>query len=188
MTEEIEFILDSAKEQMQNAIAYLEKELLKIRAGRATPTMLNSVFVDYYGSQSPLHQVSNVNTLDARTISIQPWEKSMLDPIERAIINSNLGLNPMNNGELIMINVPALTEERRISLVKQAKAEIEEAKISIRTARKEANYEIKKIQTNKGLSNDMVKNTEIDVQNMTDSFIKKADGIYDKKQQEIMTV
>ena len=188
MREEIEFIMDYAKEQMQKALAFLDKELLKIRAGRATPTMLNGIFVDYYGSQTSLHQVSNINTPDARTISIQPWEKSMLDPIERAIINSNLGFNPMNNGELIIIGVPALTQERRLSLVRQVKAEVEEAKISIRNARKEANLEMKKTQADNGLSDDMVKNTEIDVQNLTNSFVKKADSISEKKQQEILTI
>ena len=188
MIEEIEFIMESSKEQMQNALIHLEEELLKIRAGRATPTMLNGIFVDYYGSQTPLHQVSNINTPDARTISIQPWEKSILDTIERAIINSNLGFNPTNNGELIIINVPPLTEERRISLVKQVKTEVEKAKISIRSSRKEANCEIKKLQTDKELSDDMAKNTEIDVQNITDSSIKKVDEVCAKKQREIMKI
>mmetsp|Transcript_3246 Transcript_3246/g.3786 ORF Transcript_3246/g.3786 Transcript_3246/m.3786 type:complete len:162 (+) Transcript_3246:758-1243(+) len=144
MNEEIEFILDTAKEAMNNAISHLEKELRSIRAGKASPAMLTTVMVDYYGSQTPLGQVANVNTPDARTLSIQPWEKNMLQPIEKAIQIANLGLNPMNNGDVIMINVPPLTEERRKGLAKQAKAEAEHAKVGIRNARKDANNEIKK--------------------------------------------
>ena len=121
MNEDIQFILDSAKENMDNAISHLEKELVKIRAGRASPSMLSSGMVDYYGSQTPLNQMSNVNTPDARTISVQPWEKAMIPNIETAITNANLGFNPMNNGEMVIINVPPLTEERRKQLVKQAK-------------------------------------------------------------------
>jgi ribosome recycling factor len=139
MNEEIEFILDTTKEAMNSAIAHLEKELRTIRAGKATPAMLANVMVDYYGSQTPLSQVANVSTPDPRTISIQPWEKNMLQPIEKAIMIANLGFNPMNNGDIIMINVPPLTEERRRDLVKQAKAEAEHAKVGIRNARKEAN-------------------------------------------------
>ena len=144
--EEIEFILDSTKESMNGSIAHLEKEFLNIRAGKATPQMLGSVFVDYYGSQTPLSQVSNINVPDARTITIQPYEKSMLQPIEKAIMIANIGFNPMNNGDVIIINVPALTEERRRDLAKQAKAESEDAKIGIRNARKYANSEIKKLE------------------------------------------
>ena len=144
--EEIEFILDSTKESMVGSIAHLEKEFLNIRAGKASPQMLGSVFVDYYGSQTPLSQVSNVNVPDARTITIQPYEKSMLQTIEKAIMVANLGFNPMNNGENIIISVPPLTEERRRDLVKQAKAEAEDAKISIRNARKDANTDIKKLE------------------------------------------
>jgi ribosome recycling factor len=144
MDEEIEFIIDTAKEAMNNAIAHLEKELRSIRAGKASPAMLTTVMVDYYGAQTPLGQVANVNTPDARTLSIQPWEKNMLQPIEKAIQIANLGLNPMNNGDVIMINVPPLTEERRKGLAKQAKAEAEHAKVGVRNARKDANNEIKK--------------------------------------------
>lgn len=154
MNEEIEFILDTAKEAMNKAIAHLEKELVSIRAGRATPAMLSTVMVDYYGAQTPLGQVANVNTPDARTLSIQPWEKSMLQEIEKAIQIANLGFNPMNNGDIIMINVPPLTEERRKGLAKQAKAEAEDAKVGVRNARKEANNEIKKVD----ISDDMKKN------------------------------
>ena len=135
MNEEIEFILDSAKEAMNNAIEHLIKELRTIRAGKATPAMLSNVMVDYYGSLTPLSQIANVSTPDPRTISVQPWEKNMLQPIEKAIQVANLGFNPMNNGDIIMINVPPLTEERRIGLAKQSKAEAEHAKVGIRNAR-----------------------------------------------------
>ena len=184
MNEEIEFIIDSAKEAMNNAIEHLIKELRTIRAGKATPSMLSNVMVDYYGSQTPLSQVANVNTPDARTISIQPWEKSMLQAIEKAIQIANLGFNPMNNGDVIMINVPPLTEERRIGLAKQAKAEAEHAKVGIRNARKEANHEIKKTDA----SDDMKKNSEAEVQTLTDSFVKEIDEKFSVKEKEIMTV
>jgi ribosome recycling factor len=184
MNEEIEFILDAAKEQMQNAVDHLVKELRAIRAGKATPAMLTTVTVDYYGSQTPLSQVANVNTPDARTISIQPWEKNMLQEIEKAIMIANLGFNPMNNGENIIINVPPLTEERRRDLAKQAKAEAEHAKVGVRNARKDANNEIKKLD----VSDDLKKNTEVDVQTMTDKFVSQTDELYATKEKEIMTV
>lgn len=182
--EEIDFILDGAKEAMDNAIAHLEKELRSIRAGKASPAMLANVMVDYYGSQTPLSQVANVNTPDARTISIQPWEKQMLQEIEKAIMIANLGFNPMNNGENIIISVPPLTEERRRDLAKQAKAEAEHAKVGIRNARKEANNDIKKLD----ISDDMKKNTEADVQTLTDKYVKLADETFAVKETEIMTV
>jgi ribosome recycling factor len=159
MNEEIEFILDTAKEAMNSAIAHLEKELRAIRAGKATPAMLGNVMVDYYGSQTPLSQVANVNIPDPRTIAVQPWEKNMLQPIEKAIMIANLGFNPMNNGDIIMINVPPLTEERRIGLAKQAKSEAEHAKVGTRNARKDANNEIKKTDLSDDLKKDAVKNT-----------------------------
>src|SRR5210317_1184009 len=145
MNEELKFILDSTKEAMFNAIKHLEKEFINIRAGKASPAMLGSVMVDYYGSQTPLNQVANVNTPDGRTITVQPWEKSMLQEIERGIMVANLGFNPMNNGESIIINVPALTEERRRDLARQAKHEAEEAKIGVRNARKDAMNHVKKV-------------------------------------------
>jgi ribosome recycling factor len=185
--EEIEFILDSTKESMAGSIAHLEKEFLNIRAGKASPQMLGSVFVDYYGSQTPLSQVSNVNVPDARTITIQPYEKSMLQPIEKAIMVANLGFNPMNNGENIIINVPALTEERRRDLVKQAKAEAEDAKIGIRNARKDANTEIKKLEK-EGTSEDVCKTAEDDIQKLTDGFIRKVEEHLATKEAEIMKV
>ncbi|MFI1744480.1 ribosome recycling factor [Thalassobellus sediminis] len=185
MNEDIQFILDSTKEAMDNAIKHLEKQLINIRAGKASPAMLGSVMVDYYGSQTPLSQVANVNTPDGRTITVQPWEKNMLQEIERGIAYANLGFNPMNNGDTIIINVPPLTEERRRDLAKQAKAEAEDAKISVRTARKDANNEIKK---NDDVSEDLKKNAEIDVQQMTDSYVKKIEDVFDAKEKEIMTV
>lgn len=187
MTEEINFILDSTKESMSGSIAHLEKSFLNIRAGKASPQMLGSVFVDYYGSQTPLSQVANVNTPDARTITVTPWEKAMLHPIEKAIMIANLGFNPMNNGDNIIISVPPLTEERRKELVKQAKAEAEDAKVSIRNARKDANTDIKKLEK-EGTSEDICKTAEDDVQKLTDAFIKKIDDHLVIKEAEIMKV
>lgn len=184
MNEELQFILDSAKESMQGAISHLESELLNIRAGKANPVMLKSVMIDYYGAPTPLSQVANVNTPDGRTLSIQPWEKSLLTEIEKGIMIANLGFNPMNNGESIIINVPPLTEERRKELAKMAKAETENAKVSVRNARKDANQEIKKSEA----SEDMQKNIEIDIQTVTDGFILKIDAILAAKEKEIMTV
>ncbi|WP_166384193.1 MULTISPECIES: ribosome recycling factor [unclassified Polaribacter] len=184
MNEEIEFILDSAKEAMNNAIEHLIKELRTIRAGKATPAMLANVMVDYYGSLTPLGQIANVTTPDPRTISVQPWEKNMLQPIEKAIMVANLGFNPMNNGDIIMINVPPLTEERRIGLAKQAKAEAEHAKVGIRNARKDANNDIKKTEA----SDDLKKITEADVQKLTDTFIKQIEEKLAVKEVEIMKV
>ncbi len=185
MNEDITFIIDSAKEAMQNAILHLEKQFVNIRAGKASPAMLGSVTVDYYGSQTPLSQVANVNTPDGRTITVQPWEKNMLQEIERAIQIANLGFNPMNNGEVLIINVPPLTEERRRELAKQAKSEAEDAKIGIRNARKDANSDIKKAE---GASEDLQKNAELDIQNLTDSYVKKIDEAFNSKEVEIMTV
>ncbi len=187
MEEEIEFIIDSCQELMAKAISHLEKNLTKIRAGKANPSMLDTVYVDYYGTQTPLSQVANIGTMDARTLTIQPWEKAMLEPIERSIINSNLGLNPQNNGEMIMINVPQLTEERRRDLVKQAKAEVEDAKVGIRNARKDANDEIKKLEKD-GLSEDRSKDLSAEVQKHTDNFSGRADTILAAKEADIMKV
>ncbi|SNZ01099.1 ribosome recycling factor [Flagellimonas pacifica] len=184
MEEEVTFILDSAKESMDGSISHLEKALVKIRAGKASPVMLSTVMIEYYGSLTPLSQVSNINTPDARTISVQPWEKNILADIETAIMNSNLGFNPMNNGEMIIINVPPLTEERRIQLVKQAKGEAEDAKVSIRSARQEANKELKALE----VSEDRQKNAEVDIQELTDNYSKKVDAILLVKEAEIMKV
>jgi len=184
MNEEIQFIIDTSKEAMDAAIKHLEKQLANIRAGKASPAMLGSVMVDYYGSQTPLNQVANVNTPDGRTISVQPWEKSMLQEIERGIMIANLGFNPMNNGETIIINVPPLTEERRKDLAKQAKSEAEHAKVGVRNARKDAMNEIKKTET----SEDVKGNAEIDVQDLTDNYVKRIDNVLSVKENEIMTV
>jgi len=184
MNEEIQFILDNTKEQMESAIEHLKKELVNIRAGKASPIMLRSVMVNYYGSQTPLSQVANVNTPDARTITVQPWEKNMLQEIEKGIQVANLGFNPMNNGESIIINVPALTEERRRDLAKQAKMEVENDKISVRNARKEGNNDLKKLD----ISEDLTKNIEAEIQQMTDKYIAIIDQLYVEKEKEIMTV
>lgn len=184
MDEDVKFILDSTTENMEASIAHLQKALTKIRAGKASPMMLSTVMVDYYGSQTPLAQVSNINTPDARTLSVQPWEKNLLGEIETAIMNANLGFNPMNNGEMVIINVPPLTEERRIQLVKQAKGEAEDAKVSIRSARQEANKELKALD----ISEDLLKNAEVDVQKLTDTYIDKVDAILSTKEAEIMKV
>jgi len=185
MNEDIQFILDATNESMEAAIAHLIKQLSNIRAGKASPAMLGSVMVDYYGTQTPLTQVANVNTVDGRTITVQPWEKSMLQEIERGIMIANLGFNPMNNGEMVIINVPPLTEERRKDLAKQAKAEAEDAKVGVRNARKDANNDIKKTDD---ASDDLKKNAEIDVQNLTDKHTKHIDEILAAKEKEIMTV
>ena len=170
---------------MSSAINHLEKKLLNIRAGKANPNMLSNVYVDYYGTSTPISQVANVNTPDGRTLVIQPWDKSMLQEIEKGIEVANLGFNPMNNGENIIINVPVLTEERRRELAKQAKIEVEEAKVAIRNARKDANNEIKK---SEDFSEDLKKNSELDIQEITDDNIKKAEQIFEKKKDEIMTL
>ena len=187
MTEEVNFYLDDAKERMDNAIEHLETELMKLRAGKADPNILNGIMVDYYGNMTPLAQVSNVNTPDARTIAIQAWEKNMIDPIEKAIMAANIGLTPVNNGELIRLNIPPLTEERRKDLSKQVKAEGETAKISLRNTRREVNDEIKKLEKD-GLSEDMAKDAEAEVQKITDDFSKKIDVIVEEKEKDIMKV
>lgn len=187
MNEEIQFILDDATEQMDKAVNHLEAELVKIRAGKASPSMLEGVSVDYYGTRTPLNQVASINTADARSLVIQPWEKAMLTPIEKAIMAANLGLNPQNDGVLIRILVPALTEERRKDLAKKAKAEAEHAKVSLRTIRKEANESLKKLQKD-GTPEDEVKEGETKVQQLTDSFVIKCDKHLEVKEKEIMTV
>lgn len=187
MTEEINFIIDEAKESMNGSIEHLNKALLNIRAGKANPQMLGAVFVDYYGSATALSQVANISVPDPRTLTVTPWEKNMLQPIEKAIMIANLGLNPMNNGDMIIINIPALTEERRKDLSKQAKTEAEDAKISIRNARKDANTDIKK-QEKEGTSEDVCKDAEDQIQKLTDIYIKKIDEIFAEKEAEIMKV
>lgn len=187
MQEEVEFILDHCKEKMAAAVEHLEKELVHIRAGKANPAMLDGVHVEYYGSQTPLSQVSNVSTPDARTIAVQPWEKNLIPEIEKAIQNANLGLNPDNNGEIIRINIPVLTEERRRGLVKQAHQEGENAKVSVRGARKDSNDSLKKL-LKEGLSEDIEKDAEAEVQRLTDEFGKKIDALVEAKEEDIMTI
>jgi ribosome recycling factor len=187
MNEELELIFAEAEESMSNAISHLEKELVKIRAGRANPSMLSTVKVDYYGSITPLSGVGNVSTPDARTITVQPWEKGMINEIEKAILNAGLGLNPSNNGEMVIINIPALTEDRRRDLVKAAKAEAEHAKVSIRAARKDANDALKKLKDD-GAPEDLIKANEEEIQKLTNQYNAKADAVLEKKEGDIMTV
>jgi ribosome recycling factor len=187
MEEEVELIIEVCKEKMEAAIDHLENELVHIRAGKASPRMLDGVLVDYYGSMSALSQVSNISTPDARTIAVQPWEKSMIAPIEKAIMNANLGFNPDNNGEIIRINVPPLTEERRRVLAKQVGQEGEKAKVSVRSARKDANESLKKLLKD-GLSEDLEKVAVAEVQEMTNNYGKKVDELLEDKNQEILTI
>ena len=179
-------IINDSQMHMQKAIEHLESELSKIRAGRANPSMLDSVHVDYYGTSTPLSQVSSVTIPDARTIAIQPWEKSMLSPIEKAIQAANLGFNPQNDGTLIRINIPVLTEERRKELVKKTKAEVEHGKVSIRNIRRDANEHIKK--ESKSVPEDVIKGLEDQIQKITDQFIAVIDKHLDAKEKEIMTI
>lgn len=187
MTEDIQLILEMCQDGMKKAMNHLADELSKIRAGRANPSMLDGIFVDYYGANTPLNQVANVNSPDARTLTVQPWEKTMIEPIEKAIIIANLGLNPQNNGNSIIINVPVLTEERRKALVKQVKAAGEDAKISLRNARKEANDEIKRLEKD-GLSEDLCKDAEAEVQKITNVYTTKVDTAIEAKEVDIMKV
>lgn len=185
--EEIQFYLDEAKEMMQKAVDHTAGELVKIRAGKAMPNLLDGIMVSYYGAPTPLQQVASVNTPDARTLTIKPWEKNLIPEVEKAIINSDLGLAPQNNGEIIILTIPPLTEERRKLLVKQAKQECESGKISIRTVRKDINDSLKKLQKD-GAPEDEVKRAEDTVQKLTDQFSTKVDELLIKKEAEIMTV
>lgn len=178
--------LNDTRSHMQKAIDHLEVELAKIRAGRANPTMLDSVHVDYYGTATPLNQVANVSAPEARTLVIQPWEKSMLGPIEKAILGANLGFTPSNDGTVVRINIPPLTEERRKELVKKTKAEGEHAKVGIGTVRRESNEHIKK--EAKGVPEDVVKGLEDQIQKITDGFIAQVDKHVEAKEKEIMTI
>ncbi len=187
MTEEVKLFLDDAKENMDKAIIHFEDELVKVRAGRANPSMLGEIKVDYYGMHSPLQQVSSVSTPDARTLMIKPWDKSMLHVIEKAILAANIGLTPMNDGEVIRLNVPMLTEERRKALVKQVHQLAEHSKVSIRNARRDANEAIKSLQKD-GLGEDAAKKAEHDIQHMTDAYITKVDKHVEAKEKEIITV
>lgn len=187
MQEEIEMMLDEARSSMDKSIEHLTKELTKIRAGKANPSMLNSVMVEAYGVQSPLNQLASITTPDARTLAIQPFDKSTLQDIEKGILQANIGLTPQNDGEFIRLNIPPLTEERRRAMVKQTKGEGEDAKISLRSARKEAMDFIKSLEKD-GLSEDMAKNAEEDVQKVVNEYTSKIEAIISKKEAEIMTV
>jgi ribosome recycling factor len=187
MNEEINFCLDLAREQMQESLNHLEISLSKIRAGKASPQMLRAVVVDYYGSVTPLTQMANVTTPDSQTITIQPFDKSMISDIEQAIVNAQLGFNPSNNGEKVIINVPALTEERRRDLVKQVKIEIEKSKISCRNIRQKSNDELKKI-GKEGVSEDIIRDAEESVQLITNEYTIKIDDVFSSKESDIMQV
>ena len=184
MNEKLKVILKSAEDKMQSSLLHLENELLNIRAGKANPNMLKSVMVDYYGNPTAIAQLANINTPDSKSLVVQPWDKSILQEIEKGIINANLGFNPMNNGDTIIVSIPPLTEERRKELVKIVRNESENSKISIRNIRKDSNHEIKKTD----VSDDEKKNYEIDIQELTDNFISKIDSVLKVKEKEIMTV
>ena len=185
--EEIEMYLDDAKAMMSKAITHLVDALAKIRAGKAMPSMLGGIMVEYYGNMTPLTQVASISTPDARTLMVKPWEKSLITEIEKAIMNSDLGLNPQNDGEHVIINIPMLTEERRTQLVKQSKHEGENAKISIRNARKDTNDGLKSLQK-EGISEDEIKRAEDKVQKLTDEYTQKVDNLITAKEKDIMTV
>lgn len=187
MNEDIELIIEETRDRMEKALGHLEHELAKLRAGKANPILLEGITVDYYGVNSPLSQVSNINTPDPRTFMVQPWEKNMLGPIEKAIMAANIGLTPMNNGEVIRISVPPLTEERRLQLVKQVKNEGETARISIRNSRKWANDELKQLLKD-GLPEDLEKIAVEDVQKMTADFSAKVEKVIIFKEKEVLTV
>lgn len=187
MTEELQLIYDEFKASNAKSVAHLENELVKVRAGKATPSMLQGVMVDYYGSPTPIQQVANIATMDARTLTVQAWEKNMLNEIAKGIMNANLGLNPQNNGEQLIIQVPALTEERRKDLVKRARAEGEHAKVGVRNNRKDSLDLVKELKS-EGLSEDSVKDAENEIQNITNSFIKKIDDLVEAKEKDIMTI
>lgn len=187
MPEDITSIIAVGEDHMKKAISHLEAELIKIRAGKANPQMLDGIMVDYYGSPMPVQQVSNVSVMDARTLSIQPWEKNMLQPIERAIIAANIGINPQNDGNLIRLFLPPLTEERRKELVKKCHAEGEHSRIAIRNIRRDAIEHIKRLQKS-GLSEDAAKDAEADMQQITDRFISAVEKHLAAKEKEIMAV
>ncbi len=187
MSEDVSITLSLAEDSMKKAISHLEAELVKIRAGKANPQMLDGIVVDYYGSPTPISQVGNISVLDARTLTIQPWEKNMLQPIERAIIASNIGINPQNDGVIIRLFLPPLTEERRRELVKRAMGEGEHAKVAVRNIRRDAIEGIKKLQKN-GLSEDAAKDAEADAQELTNKFIAVIEKHLATKEKEIMAV
>ena len=187
MQEDLNLIMEDATDSMDKAIKHLEVELTKIRAGKANPQILDGITVDYYGSSTPLNQVANVSVADARTLTIQPWEKNMIQPIEKAIIAANIGINPQNDGQVIRLFLPPLTEERRKELVKRAAGEGEHAKVAVRSIRRDAIENIKKLQKD-GLSEDTAKDAEADVQQLTDKYIVLVDKHCATKEKEIMAI
>ncbi len=187
MSELIKKVLDDAKMSMDKAIEHCENEIAKIRAGKAMPSMLDGIMVDNYGNPTPLSQVANVNTPDARTLVVQPWEKTLIPEIEKAIMEANIGLNPQNDGTIVRLNVPPLTEERRRDLVKKVKEEAEKGRIAIRNIRKDANEKIKRLKS-EGVSDDEMKTGEAEVQKLTDAYIVKVDKEAENKEKDIMTV
>jgi ribosome recycling factor len=187
MSDETFMMIEEASETMGKAISHLESELTKVRAGKATPNIVDGIVVDYYGNPTPINQVGNISVADARTLTIQPWEKNMLQPIERAIIAANIGINPQNDGNMIRLFLPPLTEERRRELVKRAQNEGEQSKVAIRSIRRDAMEQIKKLQKN-GLSEDATKDAEDSIQQLTDKYINLVDKHLGTKEKEIMTV
>jgi ribosome recycling factor len=187
MEDEVKIVMDDASDKMNKTVEHLDREVGKVRAGKANPKMLEVIMVDYYGTLTPLAQVANINTPDARTIAIQPWDRKMIPLIEKAIMAANLGMNPDNNGEIVRINVPPLTEERRKDLVKQVKKLGEEAKITIRNMRRESNDDLKQLKK-EGLPEDQEKDAQEKIQKLTDRSIQKVDELLEKKEKDIMTV
>jgi ribosome recycling factor len=187
MSDDLMLIMDDTEDLMNKAIAHLEVELQKIRAGKATPQMLDGIVVDYYGSSTPISQVGNISAMDVRTLSIQPWEKNMLQPIERAIIAANIGINPQNDGNTIRLFLPPLTEERRREMVKRANGEGEHSKVAVRGIRRDAIEMVKKLQKD-GLSEDEAKDAEAEIQQLTDKFIALIEKHLARKEKEIMSV
>ncbi len=187
MDELVKMVLDETKSKMEKSISHLEIQLMKIRAGKASSSIVDGIMVDYYGTMTPITQVANIGTPDVKTVAIQPWDRSMIDPIEKAIMAANIGITPEDNGEVIRLNVPPLTEDRRRDLVRQVKAEGEDTKIGIRNARREGKEELKSLQKD-GLPEDEEKNGEAEIQKLTDSYIEKVDKDVDAKEKDIMTV
>jgi len=187
MTDDAILVLEEAEESMQHSLLHLEHEFSKIRAGKASPVMLQGVKVEFYGVMTPIEQTSNINTPDPRQIIVQPFDKSTIHNIEKAILNANLGFNPSNEGEIIRINVPPLTEERRLNLVKQAKHVVEDTKVGVRNARRKANDELKKLEK-EGMAEDEAKNTSDEVQKLTDKYIAKIDALLELKEKDILTI
>ena len=188
LTDRAKELVNGAESKMKDTVKFLEEDLKTYRVGKANPAVFNPVIVDYYGTPTPLHQIASISAPDAKTLTIQPWEKSLINKIEKAIMDANIGLTPSNNGEIIRCTVPALTEDRRKELIKKAKAAGEQSKVVVRNARREAVEALKKAQKNEGLSEDSEKEAEAEVQKLTDKFVKSVDEIVSAKEKDIMTV